>query len=50
MWFLRDIGSGEKVSPDFSSQAKLARFMQILPQTLHKSKKKEIFLNFAKET
>ena len=37
MWFLRDIGSGENVSPDFSSQAKLARFMQILPQTLHKA-------------
>ena len=45
MWFLRDIGSGEKVSPDFSSQAKLARFMQILPQTLHKAiqEKRNIF-------
>ena len=37
MWFLRDVFSGEKVSPDFPSQAKLARFMQILPQTLHKA-------------
>ena len=37
MWFLRNVFSGEKVSPDFPSQAKLARFMQILPQTLHKA-------------
>ena len=37
MWFLRDAVSGEKVSQDFSSQTKLARFMQILPQTFHKA-------------
>ena len=37
MWFLRDVVSGEKVSPDFSSQVKLARFMQILPQTFYKA-------------
>ena len=37
MWFLREVVSGEKVSPDFPSQAMLARFMQILPQTLHKA-------------
>ena len=45
MWFLRNIVSGEKVSPDFSSQAKLARFMQILPQTLHKAiqEKRNVF-------
>ena len=45
MWFLRNIVSGEKVSPDFPSQAKLARFMQILPQTLHKAiqEKRNVF-------
>ena len=31
----------KKVSPDFPSQAKLARFMQILPQTLHKAIQEE---------
>ena len=36
MWFLID-ESGEKVSEFFSSQAKLAVFMQILPQTLNRA-------------
>ena len=36
MWFLID-ESGEKVSEFFPSQAKLAVFMQILPQTFHRA-------------
>ena len=44
MWFLID-ESGEKVSEFFSSQAKLAVFMQILPQTLNRAiqKGKNVF-------
>ena len=44
MWFLID-ESGEKVSEFFPSQAKLAVFMQILPQTLNKAiqKGKNVF-------
>ena len=44
MWFLID-ESGEKVSEFFPSQAKLAVFMQILPQTLNRAiqKGKNVF-------
>ena len=44
MWFLID-ESGEKVSEFFPSQAKLAVFMQILPQTFHRAiqKGKNVF-------
>ena len=44
MWFLID-ESGEKVSEFFPSQAKLAVFMQMLPQTLNKAiqKGKNVF-------
>ena len=39
MWFLRD-ASGDKVSEFFPSQAKLAVYMQMAPQTLQKAVRK----------
>ena len=45
MWFLIDVASGEKVSEFFSSQAKLAVFMQMSPQTFSRAiqKGKNVF-------